>query len=213
MADLLWQKPGVAVDAEIQRFLAGDDVLLDREFFLHDIEASRAHVVGLARIGLLGAGEAEAIARELDALARDFADGRFVLVGNRNIGGAPASATGWAVDTAAPESMYDRACAAFDGIWAAGSDGNVQVTVQTAFPGTPLYGRLKRERRIIEDEAWEKCTLFDVNFRPTHMSAEELGERFRQLVVPLYSDEATQHRREGFRKMWRGRSRPRRAAA
>lgn len=56
-----------------------------------------------------------------------FADGRFVLVGNRNIGGAPASATGWAVDTAAPESMYDRACAAFDGIWAAGSDGNVQV--------------------------------------------------------------------------------------
>ena len=28
MADLLWQKPGVAVDAEIQRFLAGDDVVL-----------------------------------------------------------------------------------------------------------------------------------------------------------------------------------------
>ena len=26
MSDLLWQKPGVAVDAEIQRFLAGDDV-------------------------------------------------------------------------------------------------------------------------------------------------------------------------------------------
>ena len=37
MSDLLWQKPGVAVDARIQAFLAGDDVLLDREFFLHDI--------------------------------------------------------------------------------------------------------------------------------------------------------------------------------
>ena len=34
MADLLWQKPGVAVDAQIQTFLAGDDVILDREFFL-----------------------------------------------------------------------------------------------------------------------------------------------------------------------------------
>ena len=45
MSDLLWQKPGVAVDAEIQRFLAGDDVLLDREFFLHDIQASTARQI------------------------------------------------------------------------------------------------------------------------------------------------------------------------
>ena len=30
MTTLLWQKPGVAVDAQIQRFLAGDDVILDR---------------------------------------------------------------------------------------------------------------------------------------------------------------------------------------
>ena len=55
MSDLLWQKPGVAVDAQIQAFLAGDDVLLDRAFFLHDIEASRAHAQGLQRIGMLAA--------------------------------------------------------------------------------------------------------------------------------------------------------------
>ncbi len=48
MADLLWQKPGVAVDAQIQTFLAGDDVILDREFFLHDIAASAAHAAGPA---------------------------------------------------------------------------------------------------------------------------------------------------------------------
>src|SRR5687768_7021877 len=53
MSDLLWQKPGVTVDAEIQAFLAGDDVILDREFFLHDITASRAHAEGLHRIGIL----------------------------------------------------------------------------------------------------------------------------------------------------------------
>ena len=29
MSDLLWQKPGVTVDAGIQAFLAGDDVLLE----------------------------------------------------------------------------------------------------------------------------------------------------------------------------------------
>ena len=31
MADLLWQKPGVAVDARIQAFLAGDEF----DAFLH----------------------------------------------------------------------------------------------------------------------------------------------------------------------------------
>ena len=79
MADLLWQKPGVAVDAAIQRFLAGEDVLLDREFFLFDIQASGAHAQGLQRIGMLTAEELSALERELDSLAADFHAGRFVL--------------------------------------------------------------------------------------------------------------------------------------
>src|SRR5690606_10573901 len=79
MTDLLWQKPGVAVDAQIQAFLAGDDVVLDREFFLHDIAASRAHAEGLQRIGILSADELAGIGRELDALADDFRGGAFVL--------------------------------------------------------------------------------------------------------------------------------------
>ncbi|HSE11119.1 MAG TPA: lyase family protein, partial [Rudaea sp.] len=79
MSDLLWQKPGVAVDARIMQFLAGDDVLLDREFFLHDLVASKAHVAGLERIGIINADEALALARELDALAGDFRSGAFVL--------------------------------------------------------------------------------------------------------------------------------------
>ena len=79
MSDLLWQKAGVATNERIMRFLAGDDVLLDREFFLHDIAASKAHVEGLANIGVVGADEAAALARELDALAEDFRRGDFVL--------------------------------------------------------------------------------------------------------------------------------------
>lgn len=79
MSDLLWQKAGVETDARIMRFLAGNDVLLDREFFLHDITASKAHVEGLARIGVVSADEAAALERELDTLAQDFRSGAFVL--------------------------------------------------------------------------------------------------------------------------------------
>jgi argininosuccinate lyase len=79
MSDLLWQKDGVAVDARVMRFLAGDDVVLDREFFVHDIAASKVHAEGLARIGVIGAAEAASLIRELEVLADDFANGRFVL--------------------------------------------------------------------------------------------------------------------------------------
>lgn len=79
MSDLLWQKDGVEVDARIMDFMAGNDVVLDREFFLYDIRASQAHVEGLAHIGVVGADEAEALKRELDTLAEDFRGGRFVL--------------------------------------------------------------------------------------------------------------------------------------
>jgi argininosuccinate lyase len=79
MSDLLWQKVGVETNAKIMKFLAGDDVLLDREFFLHDILASKAHVEGLANIGVISAQEMHDLKRELDALADDFQAGRFVL--------------------------------------------------------------------------------------------------------------------------------------
>ncbi|MET0581822.1 MAG: argininosuccinate lyase, partial [Pseudoxanthomonas sp.] len=79
MSDLLWQKPGVSVDARIQKFLAGDDVILDREFFLHDVVASKAHAEGLQRIGILSPDELAGLDRELDALAEDFRSGAFVL--------------------------------------------------------------------------------------------------------------------------------------
>ena len=79
MTQPLWQKSDSKVDAGIMRFLAGDDVILDREFFLHDITASKAHVEGLANIGVLTAGETAALKHELDALAEDFKSGAFVL--------------------------------------------------------------------------------------------------------------------------------------
>jgi radical SAM superfamily enzyme YgiQ (UPF0313 family) len=80
---------------------------------------------------------------------------------------------------------------------------DVQLTVQTAFPGTPLYARLLREGRILRDEAWELCTLFDVNFRPKGMSASELEEGLRNLMSRIYSDEFTKARRSSFHRNYR----------
>jgi len=79
----------------------------------------------------------------------------------------------------------------------------VQVTFMTAFPGTPLYARLKAEGRIIRDRAWELCTLFDINFTPRGMSGSELQAGFLKLVQQLYSTEETQTRRRRFRRMLR----------
>lgn len=79
MSDLLWQKPGVKVDARIQSFLAGADVVLDREFFVFDIQASAAHAQGLERIGILDAKELASLEASLARLADDFRSGSFVL--------------------------------------------------------------------------------------------------------------------------------------
>jgi radical SAM superfamily enzyme YgiQ (UPF0313 family) len=77
----------------------------------------------------------------------------------------------------------------------------VQVTFQTAFPGTPLYARLKAEGRILRDRAWELCTLFDINFQPKNMSIAELQSGFLGLVKQLYSAEETHGRRARFKRM------------
>lgn len=80
----------------------------------------------------------------------------------------------------------------------------VQITIMTAFPGTPLYARLEAEDRILEPRAWRKCTLFDVNYRPANMSPKELADGFKQLGLKLYSDEFTAWRRHNFKKYLRG---------
>jgi radical SAM superfamily enzyme YgiQ (UPF0313 family) len=91
----------------------------------------------------------------------------------------------------------------FDAVWEfVRSSGlyEVQITVQTPFPGTPLYDRLKRQNRILHDAAWELCTLFDVNFQPSGMTVAELETGFRKLGERLYSEEFTRERRARFRK-------------
>ena len=80
---------------------------------------------------------------------------------------------------------------------------DVQITVMTPFPGTPLYERLLAARRIIEPGRWDLCTLFDVNFHPQHMTADELRQGICDLARSLYGDASTRQRRRAFFQMSR----------
>jgi hypothetical protein len=75
---------------------------------------------------------------------------------------------------------------------------DVQITVLTPFPGTPLYDRLLAEDRLLEPMAWERCTMFDVNFRPKHMSPETLQHELVELGRRLYTTDQRKSRRNAF---------------
>lgn len=64
----------------------------------------------------------------------------------------------------------------------------VQLTVMTPFPGTPLYDRLAREGRLLRPRYWDRCTLFDVNYRPRGMTVEQLEEGLRWLFREVYNE-------------------------
>jgi radical SAM superfamily enzyme YgiQ (UPF0313 family) len=100
----------------------------------------------------------------------------------------------------------------FEGIWRFVHNSglyDVQITVQTPFPGTPLYERLQREGRLLRERAWELCTLFDVNFRPQNMSVAELEAGLRELGKRLYSEEFTRQRHAQFHKNYKAQRRNR----
>ena len=75
---------------------------------------------------------------------------------------------------------------------------DVQITVMTPFPGTPLYARLQQEGRLLEERAWERCSLFDVNFRPLRMTADELQAGLLGLARRLYTTDERDARRDRF---------------
>ena len=80
MTDYIWKKDSSeAVDQRVMRFLAGDDVVLDRELLPFDIRASQAHAKGLARIGVLSEGQSAAMVASMDELQAAFRAGEFIL--------------------------------------------------------------------------------------------------------------------------------------
>ena len=80
MKKFVWQGENVeSVDRAVMEFLAGEDVVLDRELFPFDIDATAAHVRGLLRIGILSAQESSLLCQCLEQLKSEFESGAFVL--------------------------------------------------------------------------------------------------------------------------------------
>lgn len=67
----IWDR-GEPIDADVLAFTTGDDPIHDRRLVEPEIEASLAHAEGLHRVGLLTDGDADVIARGLEALRDSF---------------------------------------------------------------------------------------------------------------------------------------------
>ena len=89
----------------------------------------------------------------------------------------------------------------------------VQITVPTPFPGTPLYRRLEREGRLLKERFWDRCTLFDVNFRPKRMTIGELESGLRWLFAEVYNETELKRRQRHYMDIVKGRREGQRAAA
>lgn len=76
-----------------------------------------------------------------------------------------------------------------------------QITVLTPFPGTPLHQRLAREGRLLQPRYWDRCTLFDVNFRPRHMTVGELEAGMRWLFAEVYNEQEYARRQRHYMEL------------
>ncbi len=81
----------------------------------------------------------------------------------------------------------------------------VQITVLTPFPGTRLYDQLLAEGRLLYPGAWDRCTLFDVNFTPRGMTVDQLEEGLMRLSRETWNAEAFSARKRYYRELLRAR--------
>lgn len=79
MTQPLWQKSTTSINETMMQYMAGEDIILDRELIQYDIVASKAHVKGLLSIKILNIGESQQLIEQLDALSIALKSGEFVL--------------------------------------------------------------------------------------------------------------------------------------
>ena len=80
---------------------------------------------------------------------------------------------------------------------------DVQVTLQTPFPGTLLHRQLQRESRLCTDRDWSAYTLFDVTYLPDALTVHELETGFAEVLQRVYADGPTRHRQRLRHQIWR----------
>jgi radical SAM superfamily enzyme YgiQ (UPF0313 family) len=79
---------------------------------------------------------------------------------------------------------------------------DVQLTLQTPFPGTALRRRLERDGRLLPGRGWSHCTLFDLTYRPDAMGVAELEAAFRDLVRRVFAPAESARRQAVRKRVW-----------
>jgi radical SAM superfamily enzyme YgiQ (UPF0313 family) len=80
---------------------------------------------------------------------------------------------------------------------------DIQLTLQTPFPGTALRERLRREGRLLADRGWLHYSLFDVTYRPDRLSVEALESAFRALAGRVFAAGPSARRASIRTRVWR----------
>ena len=179
---------GVLAEANLRYFTESDWRIGERVALLSDLAASGCVQVLVGIESLVhryrGFGEKEADLCRVMAALDAIQDHGIAVVGCFVLG-----ADGETKDSIANLTEFLLACQLAD----------VQVTLQTPFPGSPLRKQLLREGRLLSDRDWDYYTLFDVTFLPDCMTVSELEDEYRKLAGVVYST-AEKKRRSGIRK-------------
>src|SRR3989344_2091032 len=75
----LWKKTDTKMNPVVEKYTAGSTAIFDMEVMPFDIEASRAHAKGLAKIEILTADELRQIQNSLDSLEKDLKAGKIKI--------------------------------------------------------------------------------------------------------------------------------------
>lgn len=86
--------------------------------------------------------------------------------------------------------------------------GEIQLTLQTPFPGTSLHAALKSAGRLLPGN-YERYTLFDVTYQPDALTVEQLQSSFNALVERVFADDQQQRRNAIQKQIRQLRVRPR----
>ncbi len=78
------------------------------------------------------------------------------------------------------------------------------IFVATPLPGSRFYKRLKQEGRFLYPEPfWDRCTFFDVLYRPKRMSKEEAEEGLIWAYQQVFNEMAFQKRTDYIKEIYR----------
>jgi len=62
----------------------------------------------------------------------------------------------------------------------------VEINILTPYPGTPLYDRLEKEKRLLTKD-WSRYNQVDIVFQPKNMTVKELRDGTRKVAKQFYS--------------------------